>query len=161
MFVLEREKEIEKEENQPLIQPKLRAPAQQPMPRPARRLNQQLAYRRQGWPACQRQRSLSSELKPPRRLDPTCSEPTRATSQHPLAQQRRGPRIRGRSMRSAPHRDPNSLSPPQSNNRARSAEIPGGPSIRGTTPQDHLSRFINGAPHPLNPSLPSQASSRS
>ena len=49
---------------------------------------------------------------PPRRLDPTCSEPTRATSQHPLAQQRRGPRIRGRSMRSAPHRDPNSLSPP-------------------------------------------------
>ena len=71
MFVLEREKEIEKEENQPLIQPKLRAPAQQPMPRPARRLNQQLAYRRQGWPACQRQRSLSSELKPPRRLDPT------------------------------------------------------------------------------------------
>ena len=52
-------------------------------------------------------------------------------------------------------------SPPQSNNRTRSAEIPDGPSIRGTTPQDHLSRFINGAPHPLNPSLPSQASPRS
>ena len=42
----------------------------------------------------------------------TCSEPTCATPQQPLAQQRRGPRIRGRSMRSAPHRDPNSLSPP-------------------------------------------------
>ena len=170
----------------------------------------------------------------------TCSEPTCATPQQPLAQQRRGPRIIGRSMRSAPHRNPNSLSPPgrqprcvrtphprpadlsatrtrlpraalfpgilgparqhprtirghalllrpivsssarsrgrsrstsplsptrrshlaapsppQSNNRARSAEIPGGPSIQGTTPQDQLSRFINGAPHPLNPSLPS------
>ena len=32
----------------------------------------------------------------------------------PLAQQHRGPRIRGRSMRSTPHRDPNSLSPPGS-----------------------------------------------
>jgi len=42
----------------------------------------------------------------------TCSEPTCATPQQPLAQQCRGPRIRGRSMRSAPLRDPNSLSPP-------------------------------------------------
>ena len=40
-------------------------------------------------------------------------------------------------------------SPPQSNHHARQAEIPGGPSIRGTPPQDHLSCSINGAPHPV------------
>jgi len=33
-------------------------------------------------------------------------------------------------------------SPPQSNHRAHQAEIPGGPSIRGTPPQDRLSRPI-------------------
>jgi len=103
-------------------------------------------------------------LPQPRR--PALASPARSVPDRPGPLVSSSARSRGRSRSLfplSPTRRPHMAapSPPRSNNRARSAEIPGGPSIRGTTPQDHRSRFINGAPHPLNPSLPSQVSPRS
>ena len=91
------------------------------------------------------------QLPQPRR--PALASPARSVPDRPGLLVSSSARSRGRSRSIfplSPTRRPHMAapSPPRSNNRARSAEIPGGPSIRGTTPQDQRSRFINGAPHP-------------
>ena len=136
---------------QPLpLPPQTARPALPPRAQPGRVTRAPLLSR--ACPHAPAHLSRSDGLLPkPRR--PALASPARSVPDRPGPLVSSSARSRGRSRSIfplSPTRRPHMAapSPPRSNNRSRSAEIPGGPSIRGTTPQDQRSRFINGAPHP-------------